>query len=133
MTNVYKVPCPVGCEELNTQADLAKRMLCSTVEAGRRTISGKLRAHSATANQVFYRTEDLNRFRGPVIEGIGRQCALMSASERDRLIALFAKISAAEGGRSEPNVDDFVKGHAGAATSLATGQNSIARQLVRRR
>ena len=133
MTTKHREPCPAGCEELNTQAELAKRMLCSRSEAGQRIVFGKLKAHSATANQVFYRTDDLNVYRGAAIAKIAESVRQLNASERDRIVRLFAEISAAENGRMVANVDDFKAGYSGAAASAAAGEHSLARRLVRRR
>ena len=89
MTTKHREPCPAGCEELNTQAELAKRMLCSRSEAGQRIVFGKLKAHSATANQVFYRTDDLNVYRGAAIAKIAESVRQLNASERDRIVRLI--------------------------------------------
>ena len=132
MNNAHKEKVPAGCEELNTQAELAKRMICSRIEAGRRIAFGKLPAHSATANQVFYRSEDLDAFRCSAIAKIAESVRQLNSSERDKIVRLFAEISAAENGRMFANVDDFKAGIAGAEASAAAGEPSLARQLVRR-
>ena len=126
--NMVTEKIPDGCERLNTQRELAARVLCSVAEAGRRIITGRLVPVVCTARSQFYSTRDLNEHRLRAIGEIGRRCAALSIGERAKLVALFTEISAAENQRTIPNAEDRAIGERLATED--TRPDSLCKEIV---
>ncbi len=122
---------PAGCEAMNSQRELAARMLCSVAEAGRRIAFGHIKPAVCTARSQFYRSEDLNEHRAQAIAKIAKRCSQLNVSERARIVQLFAEISAAEHQRPIPGVEDMAAGARGADVAAEAGPDSWLKQLVR--
>ena len=123
----YTEVTPEGCERLNSQRELAARMLCSVAEAGRRIAFGKIKPALSTAKNNYYKSSDIDEHRMKAIAEIARRCSQLNGSERNRVVALFAQISAAENQRATPNLEDLT---AGARGANAVGTGSLIRELV---
>jgi hypothetical protein len=82
-----KILCPAGFEEINSQAQLGARLLCSGQHAGRLIINGALKPAHTGPFQKFYRTSDLNDLRNSAVETIKEKCARLTEPERLALAA----------------------------------------------
>jgi hypothetical protein len=82
-----KIQCPTGCEEINSQAQLGARLLCSGQHAGRLIINGAIKPAKTGPFQKFYRTTDLNNLRNSAVETIKEKCSRLTEPERLALAA----------------------------------------------
>jgi hypothetical protein len=102
----YPTP-PEGFELHLTKTSLGKRCFCSHTEIGRLITAGELKPRGGGAyGSSHYSVEDLDRVRGHHYRKIEERCAALNGSERVRLAAQFAEVSALMQGRSGPSVDD---------------------------
>lgn len=89
-----KIQCPTDCEEINSQAALGARLLCSGQHAGRLLISGALKPALAGPFQKFYRVTDLDNLRDNAVETIKEKCSRLTEAERLTLAAGLRRSSA---------------------------------------
>jgi hypothetical protein len=88
-----KIQCLTGCEEINSQAQLGARLLCSGQHAGRLIINGALKPAHTGPFQKFYSTAALNNLRDNAVEAIKEKCSRLTEAERLTLAAGLRKPS----------------------------------------